>query len=306
MLVVVVWGVARSWGEIVVALRRVDVATVLVATALAAVGTGLTMVGWRVLLADLGSTLHPAPAASVFFVGQLGKYLPGSVWTVVAQADMAARLGVPRRRTSVAGLVALGISVLTGVLVAVPAVPHLVRGSGTGLEVVLGIVAVALLGVCWPPLLNRVVAVGLRVLRREPLEHELSPRAVLVTVGCYAVGWVCFGLHTLVLARAVGLDGRGGVTAALTGYALAGVAGMVAIVLPAGLGAREGLLTLVLSPYLPAGGAVAVAILSRFVVTVVDVAVAGCGWAYGRRHRLLTGEHLVDLVTPQDVPPHAR
>ncbi len=305
VLAVVVWGVARSWDEIVVALRRVDVLTVVAATVLAALGTGLTMVGWRVLLADLGSRLHPAPAASVFFVGQLGKYLPGSVWTVVAQADMAARLGVPRRRTGVAGLVALGISVLTGVLVAVPAVPYLVRGSGVGLEILLGLVAPVLLGVCWPPLLNRVVGVGLRVLRREPLEHELSPRAVLATVGCYAAAWLCFGLHTLVLARAVGLEGRDGTTAALTGYALAGVAGMVAIVLPAGLGAREGLLTLVLGPFLPAGGGVAVAILSRFVVTVVDVGVAGFGWVYGRRHRLLTDEHVVDLVTP-DQPPPAR
>jgi len=306
VLAVVVWGVARSWDEIVVALRRVDVLTVVAATALAAIGTGLTMVGWRVLLADLGSPLHPAPAASVFFVGQLGKYLPGSVWTVVAQADMAARLGVPRRRTGVAGLVALGISVLTGVLVAVPAVPYLVRGSGVGLEVLLGLVALVLLGVCWPPLLNRMVAVGLRVLRREPLEHELSPRAVVVTVGCYAVAWLCFGLHTLVLTRAVGLEGRDGSTAALTGYALAGVAGMVAIVLPAGLGAREGLLTLLLGPFLPAGGGVAVAILSRFVVTVVDVGVAGFGWVYGRRHRLLTDEHVIDLVTPDQPRPPAR
>lgn len=289
VLAVVVWGVVRSRDEIVVALRRVDALSVVLATGLAAAGTGLTMVGWRVLLADLGSPLHPAPAASIFFVGQLGKYLPGSVWTVVAQADMAVRLGVPRRRTGVAGLVALGMSVLTGLLVAVPAVPYLVRGSGLGLEIVLGVVAVLLLGVCWPPVLGRLVAVGLRLLRREPLEHELSARAVLLTLGCYAASWLCFGLHTLVLARAVGL--RGGATAALTGYALAGVAGMVAVVLPAGLGAREGLLTLLLGPWLPAGGAVAVAILSRFVVTVVDLAVAGLGWGYGRRHRLLTDEH---------------
>ena len=297
VLGVVVWGVARSWDEISVALRRVDVATVVLATALAGLGTVLTMVGWKVLLADLGSPLHPAPAAGVFFVGQLGKYLPGSVWTVVAQTDMAARLGVPRRRTGVAGLVALGMSVLTGLLVGVAAVPHLVRASGPGLLVVLVVAAVVLLGLCWPPVLNRLVAVGLRVLRREPLEHLLSTRAVLLAAGTYVLAWLCFGLHTLVLARAMGLTSDG-VTPALTGYALAGVTGMVAIVLPAGLGAREGLLALVLGPVLPGGGAVAVAILSRFVVTVVDVVAAGAGWAYGRRHRLLTGDHLVDLVEP--------
>ena len=52
----------------------------------------LTLMGWRVLLGDLGTRLPAAPASSIFFVGQLGKYLPGSVWTVVAQAEMGARL----------------------------------------------------------------------------------------------------------------------------------------------------------------------------------------------------------------------
>ena len=52
--------------------------------------------GWRVLLEDLGTHLALPPASSVFLVGQLGKYLPGSVWTVVAQAEMGAQLAVPR------------------------------------------------------------------------------------------------------------------------------------------------------------------------------------------------------------------
>lgn len=293
VLAAVVWGVAGSWSQISADLRRVDALALVLATAFAALGTWLTMLGWRVLLTDLGSPLHAAPAAGVFFVGQLGKYLPGSVWTVVAQADMAGRLGVPRRRTGVAGLVSIGLSVLTGLLVGIPAVPHLLRGAGPVVVGLLAVVALALLVLCYPPLLNRVIARGLRLLRREPLEHELSARAVLLAIGCYVLVWLAFGLHTLVLTRAVG-GGADATTAALTGYALAGVTGMVAVILPAGLGAREGLLTLVLSSVVPSSGAVAVAILSRFVVTVVDVVAALLGWLYGRRHHLLTQTHVED------------
>ena len=35
----------------------------------------------------------------------------------------------------------------------------------------------------WPRLLNAVIARGLRLLRREPLEHDLSGQAVALTVG---------------------------------------------------------------------------------------------------------------------------
>lgn len=291
-----VWGVARSWSEISVDLRRVDATALVVSTALAALGTWLTMLGWRVLLADLGSPLHLAPAGGVFFVGQLGKYLPGSVWTVFAQADMAAHLHVPRRRTGVAGLVTIGLSVLTGLLVGLPAIPHLLRASSGGTGWLL--LAVPVLAVlCWPPLLNRLISRGLTMLRREPLEHEFSARAILTTVALYLAAWLCFGGHTLVLARSVGDASAPGLTvAALTGYALAATLGMLTVILPAGLGAREGLLTLVLASAMPVSAGTAVAILSRFVITLVDVLAALAGWGYARTHHLLAarGEHVVE------------
>ena len=92
-----------------------------------AVGTWLTMLGWRIILRDLGSDLHLAQGSGVYFVGQLGKYLPGSLWSVLVQADIASHLKVPRRRTAVAGLLALGLSLLTGVLVGLPAASFLLR-----------------------------------------------------------------------------------------------------------------------------------------------------------------------------------
>ena len=187
--VALVWGVARNWTEISQDLQRVSLGALLLSVRPAAVGTWLTMLGWRVVLADLGSPLHMAPAGGVFYVGQLGKYLPGSVWTVLVQADMASHLHVPRRRTGVAGLVTIGLSVLTGLLVGLPALPLLLQRSGDSsgwllLAVPLFVVLV------WPALLNRLIAWGLRILRREPLEETLSARAVLTTVVLYALAWV--------------------------------------------------------------------------------------------------------------------
>ena len=76
--------------------------------------------------------------------------------------------------------------------------------------------------------------------------------------------------------------------AALTGYALSVSLGMLIIILPAGLGAREGLLTLILSAAIPTPAAAAVAILSRFIVTAVDVLAALVGWLYARSHHLVS------------------
>ena len=300
VVVAVVWGVARNWTEISQDLQRMSIGALLLSFVPAALGTWLTMVGWRVILADLGSPLHLAPAGGVFFVGQLGKYLPGSVWTVLVQADMASHLHVPRRRTGVTGLVTIGLSVLTGLLVGLPALPLLLqRSAGSSGWLLLAVPLFVVL--VWPALLNRLIAWGLRVLRREPLEETLSTRAILTTVGLYALAWVLFGVHILVLALAVG-GGTGVTLASLTGYALAGSLGMLTVILPAGLGARDGILAIVLASAMPLSAGTAVALVSRFVVTLVDVLAAAAGWAYARRHHLVTSREEREHPAGETVP----
>lgn len=292
-LAAVVYAVARNWADVSVHLDQISWSTFLWSTLAAAVGTWLTMIGWKTLLRDLGSDLHLAPASGVYFVGQLGKYLPGSLWSVLVQADIASHLKVPRRRTAVTGLLALGLSLLTGLLVGLPAASFLLTRASTGFDwwLLLGIPILVVL--CFPRLLNAIIDRMLRTLKREPLEHGLSAGAVLRAVVTFVLVWLSFGVHTLLLARAVAGEGAHPdlTTAAMTGYALSVSLGMLTIVLPAGLGAREGLLTLILSTAMPTPAAAAVAIMSRFIVTIVDVLAALGGWLYARSHHLLSERH---------------
>lgn len=297
VLAAVVYAIVKNWADVSTYLGQISKGTFALSTLAAAVGTVLTMLGWRVLLADLGSDLHLAPASGVYFVGQLGKYLPGSVWSVLVQADMARGLGVPRRRTAVTGFLAIGFALLAGGLIGLPAASLLLRGGSGGTAdsghfdwwVLFAVPIIAVL--CVPRLLNAIIAAGLRLLRRAPLEHELSARAVVRTVVVMVLAWVAFGVHILLLARAVSSDGQlhsGLTVASMSGYALSVSLGMLTVVLPAGLGAREGLLTLVLATALPTSAAAAVAITSRFIVTIVDVVAALAGWLYARSHHLIT------------------
>ena len=85
-----------------------------------------------------------------------------------------------------------------------------------------------------------------------------------------------YGLHVAVLAAAFRPQSVGTLLAAsVGGYALAWAAGLIAIVLPAGAGARDLTLVLALGAVLPTNPAVAVAVVSRAVTTVCDLALAG-------------------------------
>ncbi|MER7073862.1 lysylphosphatidylglycerol synthase domain-containing protein [Terrabacter sp. NPDC000476] len=289
-LAAVVYAVARNWADVSVHLGKVSWKTFAASGLAAVAGTWLTMIGWKTLLRDLGSDLHLAPASGVYFVGQLGKYLPGSLWSVLVQADIASHLKVPRRRTAVTGLLALGLALLTGLLVGLPAASFLLTRQSSGFDwwLLLGIPILVVL--CVPRLLNAIIDRMLRTMRREPLEQGLSTGAVIRAVVVFLLVWVCFGVHTLLLARAVSGEGAHPdlTVASMTGYALSVSLGMLTIVLPAGLGAREGLLTLILSTAMPTPAAAAVAIMSRFIVTIVDVLAALGGWLYARSHHLVS------------------
>jgi hypothetical protein len=297
-LAAVIYAVVTNWAEVSTHLGRISAGTFALSLLAAALGTWLTMVGWRILLADLGSPLEMAPAGGVYFVGQLGKYLPGSLWSVLVQADIASHLKVPRRRTAVAGLLALGFALLTGIVVGLPAASYLIgrRADGFDAWTLLAVPIVVVLLV--PRLVNGLIALLLRVLRRAPLEHDLSGRAVLGAVGIFVLVWLTFGVHTLLLARAVaGPEPHPHLTtAALTGYALSVSLGMLTVILPAGLGAREGLLTLILATTIPTAAAGAVAIVSRFMVTIIDVVAALLGWLYARRHHLVSARRAAELA----------
>lgn len=123
VVVAIIVALQRNWSDVSRELSTLSGGSVAGAFALALASPILTLFGWRALLVDLGVRLALPASASVFFVGQLGKYLPGSVWSVAIQSDMGGRLGVPRRTLGIAGLLNLALAVLTAALVGLPALP---------------------------------------------------------------------------------------------------------------------------------------------------------------------------------------
>jgi uncharacterized membrane protein YbhN (UPF0104 family) len=290
ILAAVIWSVGSNWAQVSDDLRRVPPGTLALALALGFAAPVLTMMGWRRLLADLGTTLPVPPAAGIFFVGQLGKFVPGSVWSVLAQAEMGARLNVPRRRTAVVGVVSVVLSLATGLAIGIPALPVLLRGEDSRAVAVAALAVIPLLVIGLHPwVLNGVLARVLTRLRREPLEHPLTGAAILAMTAWFLAAWLCAGLSVTVLIGSLAPSASTGqrLLAGVAGFALASAGGMLAVLFPAGVGVRDGLLLLMLEKLMPLPTAMAIAVLARFITTLADVVLAGIGWVWARAHHLL-------------------
>jgi hypothetical protein len=233
-----------------------------------------------VLLAGLGSPLPVRAAARVVFVGQLGKYLPGSVWPVLAQMELGTAHRVPRRRSATASVLTMLVSLLGGLLTALVTLPF-VAGATPYRWAFLA--APLLLAALHPRVLNPVLDRLLRLAKRPALEQPLTGLSIATALGWSLASWVLYGVQIWLCAARLGVaDGRV-MLLAIGGFAFAWSVGFIVVFAPAGAGVRDVLLVAVLGPVLGVGGATAIAVVSRILMTVGDLATAAIA-AWSGRH----------------------
>jgi len=278
MLVLVLVAVAvvlsRNRQAFIDSIDKVGVGGIVLSVAAALVGVGGTYLQWRAVLIGLDVRLGVAEGARVFFVSQLGKYLPGSVWPVVMQMEAGRRRGANRRTMLAANLITVLLSVCVGVVLAglllpfsVPAALHRFWWALAALP----LLVVLALPRSLPFLLDRL----LKVLRRAPLDVVMTGSATRTALGWSALSWVALGTHLAVLVAAIGKPSLGLLALCVGAMGLAVSAGVLFLPAPAGAGMREVALGYVLVAVLTSGQVVAVVIASRVILLLADLLMAG-------------------------------
>src|SRR2546423_1079190 len=115
----IVASVVRYWPEVRGTFAALSWQMVALSLLAALVGIGTNAFAWRAALSDLDHEVPIRPAGQVFLVGQLGKYLPGTVWMYVLQMELGRRAGIPRARAFLASLVTIGLGIMTGLVIGV-------------------------------------------------------------------------------------------------------------------------------------------------------------------------------------------
>lgn len=242
----------------------------------AAAGMGASGLAWRSLLRGLGTSLRLRGTGRVFFVGQLGKYIPGTVWAYLAQAKLGREHGIPASRTTAASVLFVVAHTATGAVVAGLVLPFASDEVSTRFGWV-AVLAPLLLISLHPRLVLPVLRLVHRVVGRGSPPEQVSGTAVLRALGWLTVTWAGYGLSMLLLLRPVAAPSTHELLSpvAMGGFALAWTVGFIAagvlMVTPAGIGVREVALLMVLGPVVASSGAVAaVVLLSRIVHTLSD------------------------------------
>ena len=270
-----------EWNQVHHALAQIGLLTSFEALLVLLVMQYATLRQWQALLAGLGSPLRTTTAGRIFFIGQLGKYIPGSVWPVLTQMELGARANVPRSRSGGASVLTMILSLAAGLLVAAATLPFAHYSAGYDWVFIL----VPVILVClYPRVLNPLLNLLFKLTKRPGLDRPVTLTMLSKALAWSLLAWIANGVQIWILADKLGAPAGRTILIALGGYAFAWCVGFVIVIDPAGAGIREALLVAALAPVLGASPALAVALVSRAVNTISDLLVAGA--AAFRRPRL--------------------
>jgi glycosyltransferase 2 family protein len=289
VIAAVAYTTVRQWPDVRDTLTRLAWQSVALSLLMVVVGLGAQTLAWRAALNDMGHRVGVRTASQIFLIGLLAKYLPGSFWSFVLQMELGRRAKLPRSRALLASIVGFALSSATALALGVFGLPVLFHIDVWTTVLVLTVLPIVV--VCaHPRVLTWLIQRLLAATRRPPLEAPISWRGVGAVVGWCVVGWVCFGAHLWLLANAESAPGFVGLLRCVGAFALGLTAGQLAFLSPSGLGVREAIIAAALLPYVPAGVALGMALASRMVFTVGDLAAAGLAALSGlRASRRLTG-----------------
>ncbi len=270
---VAIWAVISRRTELAAALRDLNALSV-AGSALFGLLAVLAMFGsWLAAVTDGGIDLPVRAGLRIYGVGQIGKYLPGSVWPVLTQSQLGRRHGISPLRMASGVLLSLAIGVSSGLVIGCILLPF----SDARAEQTLWwapILAIPMVIVLIPRVLNRLVVLAARVLRRGPVDSTFTSAGIVRSAAWSTAGNLLLGLHIWCLAYPLGAHGLRGYLLSVCAYALASSVGVLVIFTPAGAGVREAVLTAVLAPLLSVDAALAIALVSRAILIMVDVGLA--------------------------------
>ena len=276
--------IVRQRAEVASILAAADTRIVWLAFPVALLSMTAIGLGWRRCIMLLGEHPRVVPSLHQYFVGQLGKYVPGGIWPVVGRAEMARRGGVAAATAYGSTMLSLFFTYLAAVVLVSAS-----AAAGTGLAVELRLALMMVVPVGLVALHPRVLELVLTTLRRlsgKRLELVIPPWGRSVTLMlAHVPAWLGISTATWILAVSLGPISLADLPNLVFATTLSWAVGFAAVGVPGGIGVREAVFVATATSMASSAEAATVAVAARLLFVVVDLAGAGLLTATERRDR---------------------
>jgi len=273
-----------------------------IASVLTVMTYGFLVWVWAWSLGWWGQRLRYGTALRMWFVTNLARFIPGTVWQFASLTTEAMAHSVSAVAATAAMLFQQLVLLGTGIALTLALAPGLLGAQalpwppGTMLVAVsLAVAGVVILLPVVTPVLERWTS---RILRRD-VAWPAPGRAELALYVAGLIGpWLVYGVAFWLFG--IGTLGQAAppLALAVAAFTASYVAGIIFIVAPGGLGIREAALVAALAPHVGSAAALFLAIGSRLWLTALEIVTAVVVLAVHRQQRPARTQ------TPNDATPH--
>lgn len=259
---------------------------ILAATALVLVTYALLIEGWRRVLEAWDSHLPFNVAARIWFLSNLGKYVPGNIWSLTAMGVMAKKRGLSAIAAAGSSVIMQTVSLATGTaIVLVTGAKLLGQPLLVGVAVLL-LVALLLSAPRFLPPLARWVG-GL--IGRDIAPPSVPAKSIWTAAVASAFSWLFYGIAFQLFVRGLLGAAPGELSSYIAVYTAAYILGFISPIAPAGLGVREFTLAafMVQLGLANEADAALIAIAARLWLTIVELVPSGLYIAAGASRKSL-------------------
>jgi hypothetical protein len=242
----------------------------LMATLLLMAGLGIRSLSGYISSQVLMFPLTPLQSYRYWFLSQLSKYLPGSVWQFATRSVFYQRHGLSVTLASVLTIWETLAILVSGMALSLLA-PRFFIQADTGLTLISGGLGLTILLILvlfarpWQvvqslPLIGRLANAMLRMIERT------GRRRFLLLAGLLALafaGWAFINTAFFMIVQAFPGTAHLSYFQTIVVYSVAWVAGFLVFFTPGGIGSREGVLTALLTPAIGFDLAAAIALAAR-------------------------------------------
>jgi glycosyltransferase 2 family protein len=236
----------------------------------AVVGQLVFVVGWKRFLADCGVNAGMLPLTRFFLVSQLGRYLPGAkAWQMGIIGAMAAENNLPAALLAATSLIQGTVGVVVGAMLL-----FATGSEALGIPRYLLVLPIAgLIGlILLPQLLRLVPKIRDMLVKRLPSLETITAGTMWTLVWSTTASWISWGVALYVLAWSLLGDPGASIVAYTAAWIGPFLAGIIAIIVPAGLGVRDSVMQQMLNHAGVAAANVAIlVVIVRIWVTFLDV-----------------------------------
>jgi hypothetical protein len=234
----------------------------------------LSSLAWGRIMNDLTRPLPMQLHQIIFFVTHAARRIPGTIWHVIGRVAWYERLGIGKSISAFANVVETVLIIMSGVVVSLILFPFIATLEKGQFWLILGgaLVSAALM----QPGMIRFL---MNKFGQQQYSQTLNYKKILVWFITYPVLWIFGGLILYLTITGLTPVPLTLIPVCIAIWSIAGVTGMLFVLLPSGFGVSEATLSLLLAPHVSPGVAVTAAVLMRILLTAYEFFFAGIALA---------------------------